>query len=110
MNSEYRKQKKELKDLLETFGHEYTHDEFQKIVYKLSGVLAVGDKSKNEIRLHKTFRMIECEPVKRNGVWWGMNGTYIKPPKVRILSRCHYNWALVKRVLKTIRTTEEFNK
>ena len=106
-SKEYKAKRKEVADLLETFGHEYTHDEFQRIVYKLSGALVVADKPNNRIKIHKTFKMVECEPKERNGNWWGLNGTYIKPPKATINSRCHYNWALVKRILKSISTLKE---
>ena len=109
-NNEYTVRRKELSDLLDTFGHEYTHERFQQIVYRLTGALVVAAKPHNTLLIHKTFKMVECAPREYKGNWWGLNGTYVKPPKMTINSRCHYNWALVKRVLKTISTLKEKRK
>lgn len=106
-SKEYRARLKVVADMLETFGHEYTHDKFQQIIYRMSGMLAVADKPNNRILVHKAFRMVECEPREYRGNWWGLQGTYIRPHKIEISSRCHYNWALVKRVLMAISSSRE---
>lgn len=96
--------------MLETFGHEYTHEQFQRLVYRLSGALVVADKPNNRILIHKAFRMVECPPRLYRGNWWGLQGTYVQPPKGEIPSRCHYNWPLAKRVLKKILTIKEITR
>ena len=93
----------QMKSLLGQLGHEYTHEEFQRLVYKFTG-LVVANIRPGYISVHAPVNEMKLCPSKiYKGNYWGIAGLFVRKPIFEIKSNLHYNWALLKRVLREIK-------